>query len=287
MGTSAYTSISVITVCLNAKEFIEQTIRSVLGQTYPHMEYLIIDGGSSDGTLEIIKKYESHLAYWHSRPDRGAAHAFNLGLAQSRGDWILYLNADDFFLRPQVMEMMAPHLANYNKADVVCGQMIRINRQLHPQPMPLSKIMGRPWRWEEFRRVCTIMHPTSFTHRRYFDRVGCFNETFQIAMDYELFLRGGKTLQVQYIPIPLVGMRSGGLSGKSLTAAAREGCRAQRHARALPSWLAWLNFFYYISRSYLGLIAHKVLDPIAPKVNWPHRNSKTLQKEMQTINDWP
>ena len=90
--------ISIITVCLNAMEYIEQTITSVMAQTYPNLEYIIIDGGSLDGTVDIIRKYESRLAYWHSQPDRGIAHAFNLGLAQAHGDWILYLNADDLLL---------------------------------------------------------------------------------------------------------------------------------------------------------------------------------------------
>ena len=87
--------ISVITVCLNGAEFIEQAIQSVLSQSYPLMEYIIIDGGSTDGTREIVHSYESRLDYWHSRPDRGVAHAFNCGLTQAQGDWILFLNADD------------------------------------------------------------------------------------------------------------------------------------------------------------------------------------------------
>ena len=97
---SADMLISVITVCFNAAEYIEQTITSVMAQTYPHLEYIIIDGGSRDGTVEIIRKYESRLAYWHSQPDRGIAHAFNLGLAQARGEWIVCLNADDILLTP-------------------------------------------------------------------------------------------------------------------------------------------------------------------------------------------
>ena len=92
--------ISIITVCLNGAEFIEQTIQSVLCQTYPHKEYIIIDGGSTDGTVEIIRKYQSRLAYWHSQADQGLAHAFNLGFEQSHGDWIVYLHADDFFWMP-------------------------------------------------------------------------------------------------------------------------------------------------------------------------------------------
>jgi glycosyltransferase involved in cell wall biosynthesis len=185
---SANMVISVITVCFNAVDYIEQTITSVMAQTYPNLEYIIIDGGSLDGTVEIIRKYESRLAYWHSQPDRGIAHAFNLGLAQAHGDWIVCLNADDILLTPTVMEQMAPHLLLHQDDDVVFGQMVSLTRDKHPKLVPLCRSCGGPWRWQEFRRVNRIPHPATFTHRHYFDRVGCFDESFRIAMDYELFL---------------------------------------------------------------------------------------------------
>lgn len=266
--------ISVITACLNAAKFLEQTIQSVLSQRYPHIEYLVIDGGSTDGTVEIICKYESRLAYWHSQPDRGLAHAFNLGLAQARGEWLLFLHADDFFLAPQVVEMMAPHLASHPEADVVFGQTIIMSRQPEPAPLPLVKIYGQPWRWPEFRWRDTIPHPSAFTQRRYFNRVGGFDETFRICLDYEHYLRGGKTLKARFFPVAVSGMREGGLSRVNIIHTFSEGRRAQQRTKALPPLLAWLNFFWQIGRCYLGKMAHKVLDPLAPKIAWPGRNSR-------------
>ena len=105
--------ISIITVSHNAADFIEQTIASVLSQTYPFIEYIVIDGASSDGTVDIIRRYESRLAYWHSKPDRGIAQAFNLGLEQAGGDWIVYLNADDFFVDTSVVSRMVPYLLQH------------------------------------------------------------------------------------------------------------------------------------------------------------------------------
>ena len=137
---SADMVISVITVCFNAVDYIEQTITSVMAQTYPNLEYIIIDGGSLDGTVEIIRKYESRLAYWHSQPDRGIAHAFNLGLAQAHGDWIVCLNADDILLTPTAIEQMAPHLLLHQDDDVVFGQMVSLTRDKHPKPVPLCRV---------------------------------------------------------------------------------------------------------------------------------------------------
>ena len=116
--------ISIITACYNAADFIEQTIRSVIAQTYPNLEYIIIDGGSTDNTVQIISQYEPQLSYWHSQPDWGITHAFNIGLACSQGDWIFYLHADDFFLEPRVITKVLPYLLNYSDADVVFGEVI-------------------------------------------------------------------------------------------------------------------------------------------------------------------
>ena len=266
--------ISVITVCLNAVQFIEQTIQSVLSQTYPHIEYIIIDGGSKDGTVEIIRKYADRLAYWHSKPDRGLAHAFNLGLSQAHGDWIIFLNADDFFLKPTVIDQMAPHLVDHESADVVFGTTIFMTNQVNPVPVPMRKIYGSPWHWRDFRWSDTIPHQAAFTNRRYFNRVGRFDEAFRIAVDYEFFLRGHKTLRAKYIAIHISGMREEGLSGRSVFHTFRECRMAHYKNKALPPWAAWMNFFWQLGRYYWGRLGHKILGPLAHYINWPGRNTK-------------
>jgi glycosyltransferase involved in cell wall biosynthesis len=268
--------ISVITVCFNGAEFITQTIQSVLSQTYPRIEYIVIDGGSTDGTVEIIQKYASRLAYWHSKTDRGLAHAFNLGLAQAHGQWILFLHADDFFLEPSVVQKMMPYLIARQEADVVFGETILMVRQEELRPAPLRKIYGHPWRWQEFRWFDTIPHPSAFTNRRYLERAGEFKETLGIALDYELYLRKGKALRAHYIPIAVSGMREGGVSGKNLLRTFRESRMAQQSTKALPLWLAWMNFFWQIGRFYLGRLGHKLLDPFGSKISYPGRSSGKL-----------
>jgi glycosyltransferase involved in cell wall biosynthesis len=264
--------ISVITACFNAADFIEQTIQSVLSQTYPLVEYIIIDGGSTDGTVEVIKKYASRLAYWHSRPDRGLAHAFNLGLTQAHGDWVLYLNADDFLLESTVIEQMIPYLSQYNDADVVFGNMVSLTREQDTKPVLLCKIGGHPWSWQEFRKGNMIPHQAAFTHRQFFDRVGCFDETFRLAMDYEVFLRANQGLRAQFVPLALVGMRTGGRCVNSIIATLQEFRRAQIKNRALPRWFSEVNFLLRIGRLYAGVMAHLVLDPFASRIKWAGRN---------------
>jgi glycosyltransferase involved in cell wall biosynthesis len=264
--------VSVITASFNAADFIEQTISSVLSQSFRDLEYIIIDGGSQDGTVDIIRNYASRLAYWHSQPDRGIAHAFNLGLAQAHGDWLLFLNADDLLLEPTVMAHMVPHLLLHQNADVVYGQMISLTREQEPKPVPLCKVGGHPWRWQEFRRVNRIPHQAAFTRREYFDRVGGFDETFRMAMDYEHFLRAREGLRAQFVPLALAGMRAGGRCVKDIADTLREFKRAQIINQALPQWIAELNFGLRLGRLYAGRLAHRLLDPFASKISWSGRN---------------
>ena len=264
--TSELTLISIITVCFNAEKFIEQTIESILSQTYSHIEYVIIDGGSTDNTVNIIRKYESRLAFWQSQPDRGVSHAFNLGFAATTGQWLLFLNADDFFLGPTVVEQMVPHLIQHNEKDIVFGEVILVTRDEKPRSLALPKIYGSPWRWEIFRLVNTIPHQASFINRRYLERVGGFDENFRIAMDYEFFLRGGKKLRARQIPIALVGMRVGGLCSPVIHSL-NEGRLAQQQTKALPHGLAWINFFLQVGRFYLCRIGRKILDRFAYQIS--------------------
>lgn len=268
--------ISIITVCLNAADLISQTIDSVLSQTYTNLEYLIIDGGSTDGTVDIIRRYEGRLAYWHSRPDRGLAHAFNLGLAQARGDWLLYLNADDLLLGAAAVAQMVPHLVARPRAEVVFGDTVMMAPQPEPQPLPLYRRRPRPWSWQKMRFsgiFYTIPHQSAFTSRRYFERVGPFDESFRVAVDYEHFLRGGKNLRAYYVPVAVSGMRVGGLAARHLLLTFREIRWAQQKHQALPVPLAWASFYVMLGRYFVSRLGHLVLDPFSARITWPGRVS--------------
>lgn len=247
--------ISVITVCLNAGAFLEQTIQSVLSQTYPRLEYIIIDGGSTDGTVEVIRRHEPSLAYWHSRPDRGLTHAFNLGLAQAHGDWILYLNADDYLGHSEVIAGMAPHLLRHPNADVVFGRIALVPREGSTAGSP-PKMYGEPWRWRQFRFVCNIPHQAAFTRRRYFERVGTFDERFRIAADYEHYLRGGPNLIAIFVPQTVSVMRAGGLSLDNVHPTVREWRIAQTLNKAASPFLIWGN---YLARSLSVFLQEKII----------------------------
>lgn len=223
--------ISIVTACYNAVDFLEDCIRSVWEQTLSDVEHVIIDGGSDDGTIDIIRRHVDKLSYWHSKPDRGIGHAFNLGVQHSRGQWLLFLNADDFFCRWDALEVLAREALRTPQADVIYAMVQPVSRSVHPRPV--SKPVGwayRPWR---FLLRDLIPHPAALTARAYFDRVGMFSEDLKIVIDYEHYLRSVRTLRTVFVPEVLTHMRVGGLSEDSTTALT-EMFVAQRRNRVLP-----------------------------------------------------
>jgi len=202
--------ISVITICFNAEAYIKQCLDSVIHQDFNDYEYIVIDGGSTDGTADIIKKYQEHLAYWHSKVDRGLSHAFNQGLEHATGRWVIFLNSDDYFCNPTVLEKFSTILLANRDKDVLFGQIQMVSREQTPEC--LAAPVGHPFDWGEFIKRDTIPHPSAFTNMSFVRRVGPFDESYRIAIDYEFYLRGGEKLKAVFYPELVSCMREGGVS---------------------------------------------------------------------------
>lgn len=175
--------ISVITPSFNQAEFIEQTILSVIGQQYPNLEYIVIDGGSTDGTLEIIKKYEKNIHYWVSEKDAGQSNAINKGFKVATGDILCWLNSDDYYL-PETLFTVASILIN-SKADLLHGNCIHINEKsnfTHGSYFDLEK------KWD-INHGDYILQPSSFWTRRTFELTGTLREDLHFGFDWEWFAR--------------------------------------------------------------------------------------------------
>jgi glycosyltransferase involved in cell wall biosynthesis len=183
--------ISIITPSFNQLEFIEETIRSVLLQAYPNLEYLIIDGGSSDGSVDIIRKYEHHLSYWISEPDRGQAHAINKALARATGSIIAYLNSDDLYL-PGALHRVADYLSARRDVDLIHGRCRYIDvsgTTIGEQFGNISTYADILDLWEVWWRKRQFVQPEVFWTKRISDKVGLFREDLRWVMDYEYWLR--------------------------------------------------------------------------------------------------
>lgn len=233
--------ISVIVAVYNGAETLQQCIDSVARQRYPNTELIIIDGGSSDGTVDALKANQEKIAYWVSEPDGGIYNAWNKGLARAQGEWICFIGADDYFWDTEVLEHVAAQLLT-----VPAGIRIAYGRimLLNSRGEPLYPI-GEPWPIvkQRFKQSMCIPHPGLMHRRSLFEQHGYFDESFRIAGDYELLMRELKTGDAVFMPdLIVIGMRQGGISSdpvNSLTAL-RENRRVQRlHGQRLPGW-RWL-----------------------------------------------
>lgn len=173
--------LSVITVCYNAEEFIDQTINSVIQQSYGDVEYIIIDGGSTDSTVKLIQKYSSHIDKWLSEKDGGIADAMNKGLSLATGDYVIYLNADDYFKNKDVLLEASNFLSN-DVEILACG--IDYLKQNGETNTYFSRGFGF---WMNFK-TC-LFHQGVLCSRQLLNELGGFDVRFNITMDYDLFLR--------------------------------------------------------------------------------------------------
>lgn len=222
--------ISIIVAVYNGAKTLQHCIDSIAGQTYKNIELIVIDGGSSDATVEIIESNHGKIASWVSEPDRGVYSAWNKGLLRSHGEWICFLGADDFFWDSHVLEQMADSLSK-TPSDVrlVYGRVMLLDHD----DAPLYSI-GEPWDVvkERFRQIMCIPHPGLLHRQSLFKQLGPFDESFKIAGDYELMLRELMHANANFVPnIITVGMRQGGIS--SSPANAIESLREIRQAQKI------------------------------------------------------
>jgi len=175
--------VSIITPSLNQGRFIERTIRSVLEQPMEDIEYLVFDGGSSDETLDVLKRYESRL-HWISEPDHGQAAAVNKGLRRSRGDVIGWLNSDDIYY-PDAVAAACRYFASRPDIDVIYGEANHIDEK----DRIIEAYPAEDWDVQRLAEVCFLCQPAVFFRRRVIEKFGLLDERLHFCLDYEYWLR--------------------------------------------------------------------------------------------------
>ncbi len=208
--------VSIITVSFNCKATIEHTIQSVLSQNYNNVEYIIIDGGSTDGTLDIINKYADKISTVVSEPDDGFYNGINKGLKKCTGDIVGLLNADDFYADKDCITEIV-NTFNKNNTDAVYADLKYVDAVNTDKVVRNWKSM--PYEQGLFLKGWMPPHPTFYAKKSLFDKFGGYDESFKISADYELMLRfiHKQKIKVTYLPKTLVMMRVGGVSNAGLT----------------------------------------------------------------------
>jgi glycosyltransferase involved in cell wall biosynthesis len=203
--------VTIITVVFNGAATLEDAIRSVIAQTYGNVEYIVIDGGSTDATLDILRKYESNVDYWVSERDAGIYDAMNKGIALARGDYIGMLNSDDYFASPSAVEKIVMRLKASN-ADAVFSNLDIVDSANPDRVFRKYRVAS----FTPFMLMLGMMpaHPTFYCRKSCYEKAGPFNTDYRIAADFEMLARLLMKHHItwSFMDETTVKMRSGGLS---------------------------------------------------------------------------
>ena len=253
MDENALPKVSIVTPSFNQAPFLEQTLRSVLGQDYPNLEYIVIDGGSTDGSLEIIQRYADRLAYWQSQPDQGQTDAINQGFAHATGEILAWLNSDDLLL-PGAVSAAVKALQEHPEAAMVYGDALLINAQ--------GKTIGKfPAAQTDLRKLrrgyVHIPQQASFFRADLWRQVAPLDVSFYFAMDYDLWVRLAALAPLVYVPQLWAAFR---LHGEAKSIAADDRCWPEMlrvHYRDGGKALSPIVFKYWLRKLVSPLLMHR------------------------------
>ncbi len=245
--------VSIITPSFNQAPFLEATIQSILAQSYKNIEYILIDGGSTDGSLEIIKSYAKNFSYWHSKKDEGQTDAINQGLNRAKGKYQAWLNADDILLPHAIQEAVA-YLEQHPDTGLVYGEADFINAE--------GRIIGRfPAAQTDYARLMRgyvhVPQQAAFWRTDLWKKVGPLDKSFYFAMDYDLWVRLAKTSQVKYLERKWAQFRLHGDSKTIINDFRAWPEMLKVHRREGGHWFSFITGKYYLRRLLAPLIAFR------------------------------
>lgn len=202
--------ISIITVTYNSELYLEQTILSVINQTYKNYEFIIIDGGSTDNTISIIEKYKQYVTFWISENDKGIYDAMNKGITFASGDIIGFLNSDDIYYDNNILEIIS---SSFNdNIESIFGDIVYVNNK---DTNVLNRhYSSKNFKLKHFSYGHMPPHPSFYALKKVYDKIGFFKDDYKIAADFDYLVRVLliNKIKFKYMNIIFVRMRSGGIS---------------------------------------------------------------------------
>lgn len=239
--------ISIVTATYNAGKTLETCINSILKQKADDVEFVIIDGASTDNTINIVEKYKSNIDVFISEPDNGVYDAWNKALKLCKGEWIVFLGADDYYADDSLnkyRDFIKSH--NVDNVDIIVARGVLIN----DKGKPIMNI-GQPYNWETFRKNSFLAHGATLHNRKLFQEIGTFDTRFDISADYELLLR--KRLNSLFLDEAILYMMNTGISGST---------RCLYQAFEIKRYRKSCSYFYstfYLIKGLIGFYLKKIL----------------------------
>lgn len=241
-----FPKITIITASFNSEKTIVDTIESVLNQSYENIEYLIIDGKSTDKTMEIVKSYESLFngrLTFISEKDKGIYDAWNKGLKLSTGDWISFIGSDDILLEDSILE----YVKSINKnpgLNFISSKMMLVKENLEP-----IRVTGKPWSVKMKTYNC-IAHVGCLQHKSLFQHTNNFNTDYKIAGDYDFLLKCSDIITPYFLPIITVKVREGGVSASQIFRVADEVLKLKLSNKSRVNFLCYIDYIIMICKYY-------------------------------------
>ena len=232
--------VTIVTVVLNKARSIGQTMASVRKQGYANIEYIVIDGGSNDGTVELIRTHEEAIDYWVSEPDSGIYDAWNKGVRLANGEWIAFLGAGDTYA-PDAVQAYVDFILSQDRGESLHYVSSRVSLVADGI---VKRVIGKPWHWTGFRKYMTVAHVGSFHRKSLYEQYGLYDTAYRICGDYELLLRPRDGLRAAFLDRVTAAMDLEGVSnqdprsfGETMRAKISTGGRARLACR-IEKWEA-------------------------------------------------
>lgn len=226
--------ISIIIATYNAGKTLARCLQSIREEKTNEIELLVIDGGSKDNTLDIINTYQDTIDYGSSEPDKGIYDAWNKGITHAKGDWMMFIGADDYL----VGNALSDYLNLLQQQDCAAYDLICAKELLVDASGKVLKTIGEPYQWDDFRKQMLIAHGASLHNKKLFQEVGLFSLHYSICADYEFLLR--KKLKSLFVNETILYMQDGGASTTYQAVWQAFQVRKLHHSLSLP-----LNLFYF------------------------------------------
>jgi len=261
---SSWLKVTIVTPSLNQGKFIEETLRSVLLQGYPNLDYIVIDGGSTDDSIEIIRKYEPWLTYWVSEPDRGQADAINKGFDKCTGDIMAWLNSDDTY-RPNALACAVSYFVENPECDILYGEAWHTNEDGHR--LRPCRYVTDPIARSYLLNVDPIVQPATFWRRGLWFKIGKLDANLVWGFDWDFYIRAHMHTKLHYIPEFLANYRLHGIM-KSNTGKAKRHAELATITQRYGGWWQPTNIYYQAARP------RYLIESLTSK--WPERIRKPL-----------
>lgn len=220
--------VSVVTPSFNQARFLEQTIRSVIEQNYANLEYLLVDGGSTDGSLDIIHKYSKKIDWWVSEVDNGQAEAINKGLRRTKGEFVAWINSDDHYL-PGAIDRAVSTFIQHPSVGLVFGDVLAIDEN----GQSINQLRYGDWSLLDLMSFRVIGQPSVFMRRSILEQVGFMDTTYHFLLDHHLWIRMGQVSELCYIP--------GNLSAARFHPESKNVARAKEFGSEVYRILEWMR----------------------------------------------